>query len=249
MELYKRSCPFCGQHIEYTVGYCGKQMVCPICGKSVTFPATPPGGKGLSLHINRPEAARASNRSFSFQGILDSLRKFFSSEGRGPAFDFDGILASLRRFKHWNAALACLVPFIIVGALLAGAAVVKKQFGNAPATPVAPLIRADPHAWQKMTDLARADQLVQEQLGVVRKAVAAVAIAEQNRARLHAYWHVRRAADQTIYNSVMAQYNADDQAVANAQQALASARQCFENRYQNYQKLGGTIDYRQQLPQ
>ena len=140
MESYKHSCPFCGQHIEYTVGYCGKQMVCPICGKSVTFPAIPPGVKGPSLHINRPEAARASKWSFSIS--LACIRL---------------LLPSLRRFKHWNMALVCLVPFIIVGALLAGAAVVRKQFGNAPATPVAPLVQADPNAWQKMTDLARAD--------------------------------------------------------------------------------------------
>ena len=227
MESYKHSCPFCGQHIEYTAGYCGKQMVCPICGKTVTFPAVPPGGKGPSLHIHRPEAARAAKRSF----------------------DFFGILAPLRRFEHWNMVLVCLVPFIIVGALLAGAAVVRKHLGNAPAVPVAPLIQADPNAWQKMTDLARADQLVQEQLGAVRRAGAAVATAEQNRAKLHAYWHVRRAPDQATYNGVMAQYQAADQAIANAHNALASAHQRFESAFLKYQQLGGTTDYRQQLPQ
>jgi len=226
MESYKHSCPVCGQHIEYTAGYCGKQMVCPICGKTVTFPAVLPGGKGPSLRIKRPEAARAAKWSF----------------------DFFGFLAPLRRFKHWNMVLVCLLPFIIVGALLAGAAVVRKQFGNAPATPVAPLIQADPNAWQKMTDLARADQLVQAQLAAVRNAGAAVATAEQKRASLHAYWHVRRAENQAIYEGVMAQYRADDQAVANAQKALDYARQCFDAALLKYQKLGGTTDYRQQLP-
>jgi hypothetical protein len=227
MESYKHSCPFCGQHIEYTAGYCGKQMVCPICGKTVTFPAVLPGGKGTSLRIHRPEAARAAKWSF----------------------DFFGILAPLRRFKHWNMVLVCLVPFIIVGALLAGAVVIRKQLGNAPAAPVAPLIQADPNAWQKMTDLARADQLVQDKLGAVRRAGAAVATAERNRANLHAYWHVRRAATEALYQSVLAQYKAKDEAVANAQQALASARQCFETAFQKYQQLGGTTDYRRQLYQ
>ncbi len=226
MESYKHSCPFCGQHIEYTAGYCGKQMVCPICGKTVTFPAVLPGGKGPSLHIHRPEAARAAKWSF----------------------DFFGILAPLRRFEHWNMVLVCLVPFIIVGALLAGAAVVRKQFNNAPAAPVAPLIQADPNAWQKMTDLARADQSVQEQLGAMRRAGAAVAMAERSRANLHAFYH-GKTLDQATYNNVMRQRSAADQAVANAQQALASARQRFETAFQKYQQLGGTTDYRRQLPQ
>jgi hypothetical protein len=227
MESYKHSCPFCGQHIEYTVGYCGKQMVCPICGKTVTFPAVPPAGKGPSLRLKRPAAAPAAKWSF----------------------DFRGLLASLRRFEHWNTVLVCLVPFIIVGALLAGADVVKKHLGNEPATPVASPIQADPNAWQKMTDLARADQLVQQDLGAVRKASAAAAAAEKSRASLHAYWHVRRAADQAIYDNVMAQYKAADQAVANTQKALGDARERFDKDNRKYQQLGGTVDYRRQLPQ
>jgi hypothetical protein len=202
-------------------------MVCPICGKTVTFPALPPGSKGTSLRIHRPEAAPAAKWAFDFFGI--------------PAF--------LQRFEHWNLVLVCLVPFIIVGALLAGAALVRKQLGNEPAAPVAPLIRADTNAWQKMTDLARADQLVQEQLAAVRRAGVAVAMAERNRANLHAYYHGKQAADQAIYDSVMAQYKAKDEAVANAHKALDYTRQCFESALQNYQKLGGTTDYRRQLYQ
>ena len=54
METYKHSCPFCGQHIEYSAWYCGKQMVCPICGKTVTFPAIPPGRKGQPVRTKIP---------------------------------------------------------------------------------------------------------------------------------------------------------------------------------------------------
>jgi hypothetical protein len=224
MESYKHSCPFCGQHIEYTIGYCGKQMVCPICGKTVTFPAIPPGGKGKTLHIKHTAAAPAAKWSFSLDGIL------------GP----------LRQFKHWNTVLACLVPFVIVGALLAGASVLKKQAGNETAAPVAP-IQADPNAWQKMTDLARAEQLVQERLAALNRIHALCVAADQNRANLHAYYH-GQTLDQATHDSVQHQYRNADQAVMNAQQAEAAARESFENAYQNYQKLGGTVDYRQQLP-
>jgi hypothetical protein len=225
MDSYKHSCPFCGQHIEYTAGYCGKQMVCPICGKTITFPAVPPSSKGSSLRVGRPAAARTA---------------------RWP-FDFQGILVSLRRFKHWNTVLVCLVPFVIVGALLAGAAMVKKQSDNAPAAPVAAPIQADPNAWQKMTDLARAEQSVQEQLGAVRRASAAVATAEQNRATLHAFYH-GRTLDRATYDTVSRQYKADDDALMNAQRALDYARRYFESAMLAYQKLGGTTDYRSQLP-
>jgi len=229
MDSFKHSCPFCGQHIEYTAGYCGKQMICPICGKIVNFPAIPPSVGGTTLRIRHAEAASESN-------WLGGLISFF------------GFLAPLQRFKHWSAVLVCLVPFTIVGALLVGASVVRKQLGDAPAPPVAPTVQVDSNAWQKMTDLARADQLVQRQLNAVRRASDAVATAERKRAALHAYWHPRRAPDQVTYASVMAQYQADDQAVANAQQALASARNCFSAAFSQYQKLGGTIDYSRQLP-
>jgi hypothetical protein len=220
MESYKHSCPFCGQHIEYTVGYCGKQMACPICEKPVTFPAIPPGGgKGRSLRIKGPEAARAVKWSFNFQEIL----------------------ASLRQFEHWNMVLMCLVPFIIVTALLVGAAILKKKLGDEPVMPVAPVIQVDPNAWQTMTNLARADQLMQEQVGIYAQAHATVAAAERNRANLHAFYQ-GKAGDQTAFMAA-------DQTVANAQVTLAMARQSFNNALMNYQKLGGKVDYQRQLSQ
>jgi hypothetical protein len=209
MESYKHSCPFCGQHIEYTVEYCGMQMVCPSCGKSITFPAIPPGGKRQSLHIKRETAARAEKWSFNLNGILTFLREF----------------------EHWNMVLMGLVPFIIVGALLVGASVLRKN-GNGPAVPVAPVVQADPNAWQQMTNLARADQSVQQQLNNVAMARAAVAAAERTRAHCTASF-----------------YNSADQALTKAQQGLVAAQKSFENAFQNYQQLGGTVDYRRQLPQ
>jgi hypothetical protein len=225
MESYKHSCPFCGQHIEYTVGYCGQQMACPICGKTVTFPAIPPGGKGQKLHLKRAGPVQKTKWSF----------------------DLKVILACLREFEHWNIVLVCFVPFVIVGALLIGAGVLRKYAGNGPAAPVAPVVQADSGAWQKMTDLARADQLVQQKLGVVIQARAAAAAAERNRDSRQNYGH-GTMLDQATINSIALQHKADEQAVANAQKVLEASRQSFEYAFQNYQKLGGTIDYRQQLP-
>ncbi len=223
MESYKHSCPFCGQHIEYTAGYCGKQMVCPICGKTVTFPAIPPG-KRQSAHAKDPVAAR--------------IPKW--------VVDLKGIFPVLSRFEHWNLVLVSLVPILIVGALLIGAAVVKKEFGSEPARPVVPAVQADPNAWQKMTQLARAEQVVQEQLAEVNQAKAAATAAERNLARLQALYQ-GKSPEQLAASA--RQMQAAQQAVAGAQKTLANDRQSFENAFQIYRNLGGTIDYHRQLTQ
>jgi len=226
MESYKHSCSYCGQHIEYTDGYCGQQISCPICGKPVTFPAIPPGGKkGPALHLKRAEA--------------DTPAKWPIFLGR--------IMAALRRFEKWSVILACLAPFAIVAALLVGAKVVKKNFGDEPAAPAAPVLQADPNACQKMTDLARAEQSVQQQISVVERARAAATSAAKIRDARHAYYH-GKTLDKVTYDSVMLQLHADEQAAANAQRFLDAARQIFETDFQKYQKLGGTVDYRRQLP-
>jgi hypothetical protein len=204
-------------------------MTCPICGQTITFPAIPPGGTGKipALRIKRPEAPRA--RSF---------------------FDFGGALASLRQFKHWNVVLVCFVPFIVVGALLAGASVVKKQFGDAPATPgAAPAapIQADTNAWQKMTDLAGVEQTVQAQVRAVSAAKIALATAQQRLAVLHSYYH-GKSVDQATYNGLELQKTADEKDIANADRAFNYATRCFDAAFQKYQQLGGTVDYRAQLP-
>jgi hypothetical protein len=222
MESYKHSCPFCGQHIEYTVEYCGQRMACPSCGKDVVFPAVPPGGKKKPLQIKRAAPARTAKWSFNPNDIL----------------------ACLRQFQHWNIVLVCVVPFVILGALLIGAHALKKQTSDEPA---APEVHADANAWQKMTALAKADQVVQQQIGVVAQARAMTAAAQRTLDSLHAYYH-GKTLDPATFNIYAAQRKADEQACANAQKMLDSANQSFNRALQNYQQLGGTIDYRQQLP-
>ena len=225
MESYKHSCPFCGQHIEYTAGYCGKQLTCPICGKTVTFPAVPPGGKGKGLRINRPEPVRVK----------------WSMNPRD-------IIACLNQFKHWSIVLYCVVPFVLLVALLVGASVLKKKFGDAPAMPDAPEVHADANAWQKMTDLAKADGVVQERVVAVVQARAVVAAAQRTVDNLHAYYH-GKTLDPVTYKSYENQRKADDQVLDKAQRGLSAARDSFERALQKYQQLGGTVDYRRQLPQ
>lgn len=92
MEAYKHSCPFCGQHIEYTEGYCGQQMACPICGKTVTFPAIPSGGRRSTLRLKRDAGPQREKWSF----------------------DLKKIWAALCNFEHWHIVRLSLVPFAIV---------------------------------------------------------------------------------------------------------------------------------------
>jgi hypothetical protein len=223
METFKHSCPFCGQHVEYTAQYCGQKTACPRCGKSLTFPAVPQTGKGQTqkLKIKLPETAPARKWPID--------RKWLS--------EHTGVLGPLFKFEHWNVVLACLVPFVVVGALLIGAAVVRHRLGNGPATPVVPLVRADAGAWGNMTNLARADQLVQDKLHEVTQARAAVDRAEQELARMRAY-----SPTATQYIALR------EQAVVNARNTLSTARLSFYNAFNNYQRLGGTIDYSRQLP-
>src|ERR1700733_4679978 len=111
-------------------------MLCPTCGKNVTFPALPPGGrKKVPLRIKRD--------------VLVPTRW----PVKLPAF-----VLQLLAFQHWNVVGACVLPFVVLGGLWIGASVVRKKFGDAPAMPTVGKVRADPHAWQQATNLARAEQ-------------------------------------------------------------------------------------------
>jgi len=229
METYKHSCPICGQHIEYTVEYCGKQMSCPTCGRTVTFPAIPPGGKRQALHIKRQEAIRRSTWSFN---LTDMLR-------------------FAREFEHWNVVLMCSVPFVIIVVLLVGAHIVQKTVGEEPAAPVVPRAEADPDAWKKMTDLAKADQQVQAKIAIVLQAQGALAQAQMRAKSLHASYDAEYnnpLTDRSTREGIGQQFTEAERSIAQARAALTAARQAFETCYANYQSLGGQVDYRRQLP-
>jgi hypothetical protein len=209
MDSYKHSCPFCGQHIEYTEGYCGKQMQCPMCGQTVTFPALPSGRKGTTLKVS--SLHRQNERKWKLP----------------PA------LAFLLRFEHWGVVWQCAVPFVIITALLVGAFYVKKKFGDAPETVAAPVVQADPDAWQKATDLTKADQAVRDRMRELEAAHAKADMAE-------------RLRQQMAHLDAFQRKSTEEQAAA-AQKEVAAARLRFDHAAELYRSLGGNIDYRSQI--
>ncbi len=217
MESFKHACPYCGQHIEYTAGYCGKQLQCPICGNTITFPAIPPRSGGGGLHINRPDEKPARKWAWNPQAIY----------------------LFLRDFKYWRTVAQCVVPFLIVGGLLAGAAYVKNKFSEPPATPSEPVVQADPDAWRKMTDLTRAEQAVRQQIRFIAQARAAMKQAEASRES------TRRSYPG---NSNPLAVRTADETAQRAENNYNRVRQHFEELLVEYEKLGGTHDFHRELP-
>ena len=158
MSAYKYSCPYCGQHIEYTDGYCGQQMACPMCQQNIVFPALPPGALKTSLRIARP-AQQAAKQGWSF------------NPGR--------MFAALRGFEHWNVVGQCLIPFFILG----GALFVASQPRSKPVeqTASAPVAAVNPSTWEKMTELAKVEETVKQRLQAVTIAYAQDARARRDR--------------------------------------------------------------------
>jgi hypothetical protein len=143
----------------------------------------------------------------------------------------------LRDFQHWNTVWQCVVPFLIVGVLLGGAFYVKNKFTEQPAAaPSEPVVQADPDAWQKMTALSRAEQAVEQQIRIVAQASAISKQADDIRDRIH----------RTYPGTAPEVKSADDRA-RQAQTFYSQARQRFDALNGEYQKLGGTHDYRSQI--
>ena len=212
MESYKHSCPRCGQHIEYTVEYCGQQMQCPECGQTVIFPAIPPRRDDSSARarIHQSKPPRTQSRPVP------------------AAFSF------LRAFQHWNVVVQCAVPFLIIGALLAGAAFVKNKLGDAAAQVSIPTVQANPDAWQRVTDLTKADQVVRARVAELNAAHTFLAAAEKE--------------SRLIGTSNPSQTKHAAEQMKRGETAVNVARRQFDDAYADYQRLGGTVDYRGQLP-
>jgi DNA-directed RNA polymerase subunit RPC12/RpoP len=216
MNTYKYSCPSCGQHIEYTDGYCGKQMACPMCQQRILFPAIPPGALSPSFCVARPAEQQPVKK-----GKSNSI----------------GIVRALRKFEHWNVVGQCLVPFVILAAALFVASTLRSKPPEHPVSAPAPAV--DPRTWEKMTQLARMEVVLQERVRVLTEAYAKNQSADQHRAALQKQYGGR-------LDPITAKF-ADQQSAA-AQKALEAAREAFENEMNKYQRLGGTIDFRRQVP-
>ncbi|MGA2542759.1 MAG: hypothetical protein ABSG78_14515 [Verrucomicrobiota bacterium] len=215
MSQYKYACPYCGQRMEYTDAHSGLHIACPKCQHPIVLPAIPAGKLTTSLRVVRPVAPSAAKFQFTFAGIV----------------------LALRGFKHWKIAGMCLVPFVLVAGALVAASVYGRHEAAPPAAPAGVVV--DPEALDTLTDLTRADQLVQDELAAVNRAFAVCQDAETKQAALHNQH--REAAGPATFQAV-------DEAANRAHQALADARKDFDKAFAHYQKLGGAIDYRRQLP-
>ncbi len=226
MEKFKHSCPACGQRIEYTVDYCGKQVACPTCQAPVLFPAIPPTTATQKLRLQRDAGPRKKRGLFDlpfFKGLLN--------------------------FPHWKVVGACLIPFLLVGGLVWGANFLKSQ--NADQTPAqTPRAVAQPvsqDAWNKMTQLGAVEQQVKNCLRAATVAKAAVVQAMAARDQLYGMYK-GSSLPASISQNVMEQERAADNKVNMAQQQFAAACQAFNTAFINYQNAGGQVDYRSQLP-
>ena len=216
MNHYKYACPYCGQHIEYTDGYAGRQMPCPMCHHPILFPAVPAGMRKSSLRLVGQVDKPAAKTGFSFASFFQALRKF----------------------EHWRIVGTCLVPFVLVSGALVAASVLRQR---QPAPETAPTeVTVNPQALRQLTELTRADMAVQEQVKLVNNAFGVCQAANQKLAAMQKQHPSSPGAALGVREA--------DEASNRARQALADARKGFETIFANYQKLGGTVDYRRQLP-
>jgi len=139
-------------------------------------------------------------------------------------------------FQHWNVVAQCAVPFLIVGGLLAGAVFVKKKLGDAPAPApaAAPAVQADPEAWQRTTDLTKAELAVKDRMQEFNVAHAKADMADRLRRQ--------------VQNLEPFQRKSAEEQAEHAQHELEAAQQRFDRACELYRQLGGNIDYRSQVP-
>ncbi|HWD21325.1 MAG TPA: hypothetical protein VHB20_18810 [Verrucomicrobiae bacterium] len=221
MEKFKYSCPGCGQCIEYTLDHCGKQFACPQCHALVTFPEAPTSALELTDDQPNPGKKEFSGMAF-FRKPMD--------------------------FPHWKVVAACATPFFLVGGLLLGAAYMRKAAGDEkPAAPVAAVEPVSSEAWKKMTDLGQVEQVVQAQVRNIVALKMALLQAQRSHDLLHQTYH-GATLEGAYADSVAHQYQEADRAITLRQEQLNTARQAFEAAYAAYQKKGGPVDYRNQLP-
>ncbi|HXR09018.1 MAG TPA: hypothetical protein VN765_16885 [Candidatus Acidoferrum sp.] len=208
---------------------------CPYCGQHIEFTDAHCG-----VRVPCPKCQHPILLPALMGGeITSSLRlaQPIGSPAAGFHFTVAGMRLAFREFKHWRIVGVCLVPFLLVAAALVAASVSARHQAPRPAAPAEAAV--DPRALDTLTDLTRAKQLVQDQLAAVNRAFAACQAAERKQAELH---------DPQLRSASPATLQTADEAVLRARQAKVNARKEFDKAFALYLKLGGTIDYRLQLP-
>jgi hypothetical protein len=228
MEIYKLSCPRCGQHIEYTKEYCGRHMQCPSCAGNVTFPAIPPGARKQALRLERDRPKVKERFHFDIGKILGAIVTWF------------------RTFEYWQIVAMCALPFVLIGLALATASFIRKQDSQSKPKE-AVLSEAQIAENQRIVQLNKADMIVQDRVRSVWTAKTALDNAKRKSVILHNSYDGKQMSE-GMRNAVNAQYKVADEEVATADANFQAWRRYFDTAYQNYQKLGGKIDYQSQLP-
>lgn len=211
------------------------KYACPYCGQHMEYT-----DEYFGRRIPCPKCEHTIALPALPSGKMTSSLRLMRPAAQSPAkfqFNFVSIVLSLREFKHWKIVGLCLLPFVLV----AGALVAASRTGHPDPAPVpAPApVTAAPQSLDKLTELTRADQLVRDRLDAVNRTFTASQTAEKNQTALHSQHHGPASSGTS---------QAVDQAVQRAHQECANARKSFETAFAQYQKLGGTIDYRRQLP-
>jgi hypothetical protein len=225
MDKYKHTCPTCGQHIEYTIDYCGRQIACPGCQTPIIFPDAPIPTATQKLRLQRDLAPRQKKSLLELPFIK-----------------------ALLEFSHWKVVGACLVPFLLIGGLLLGASYLRKNTSDEPAKiPQAVAAPISSDAWKKMTDLGQVEQAVQFRLQAVAAANRALLQARSAHDALHRTYE-GATLDSGTYAIVMKQYADADKLVSMREQQLGAAQNAFNAAFEIYKQLGGQVDYSSQLP-
>jgi hypothetical protein len=149
-------------------------------------------------------------------------------------------------FPHWNTVLQVLVPFVIIGVLLAAALWVKNKYSDEPASASAPVVQADSAGWDKMTKLAQADRKMQQyvqSIAQTRRALAAARAALQNEQK-----RLGEARDPDERQAISSNLQSYERIADQTQNKLSGLERQFEIDYEKYRELGGTVDYRSQVP-
>jgi hypothetical protein len=198
-------------------------MQCPMCGGAIVFPAVLPSRGG------KPVAGAEAPKP-----------------RRNWAWNATAIYHYLRDYPHWRTMGQVAVPFVIVGALLAGAAYVKNKFSDQPESAAAPVVQEPSGGWDHMTALARADQKMQQhiqRLGLAKKALMAakqsLSVQQKNFSQVHG------SDEQQAAQSYL---QAAERAEAQAQKTYDACRTQFQADGEIYRKLGGTVDYYSRAP-
>jgi hypothetical protein len=198
-------------------------MQCPICGNTITFPAIPPTkGGSKAFYAERPKRARkwAGNAGKIFGNVWD--------------------------FPHWNTVLQILVPFVIIGVLLATALWVKNKYSDEPASGSAPVVQSDPSGWDKMTKLAEMDRRLQQSVQSIlrlRKDLAAAHAASANEQK-----RLSEARDGDERQAISSNLQSYERAAEQTANKLSGLERQFQIDYEKYRSMGGVVDYQSQVP-